>query len=92
MLINTVIYVTFGDPCAQQKSAITFRCSVLYHTEFDFHCIFIYVTEKMSSNTLHIFTFKGNTIRTDVVETVMSGSVVFIHLYFFAKNVAIDFC
>ena len=46
--------VTFGDLREQQISAIIFQCGVLYHTEFDFlYCLFIYVPEKMASNTLH---------------------------------------
>ena len=55
MLTNTVITVTFGGLCAQQLRAIIFQCGMLYHTEFDFFfdCSFIYVPEKMASNTLH---------------------------------------
>ena len=46
MLTNTVIKVTFGDLREQQISAIIFQCGVLYHTEFDFDCLLIYVPEK----------------------------------------------
>ena len=54
MVTNTVINVTFGDLRAQQISAIIFQWGELYHTEFDFFdCLFIYVPEKMTSNTLH---------------------------------------
>ena len=54
MLTNTVIKVTFGDLRAQQIRAIIFQCGVLNHTEFDFfNSLFIYVPEKMASNTLH---------------------------------------
>jgi len=44
-----------------------------------FDCV-IYVPEKMSSNTLHFLSFKGNTIWKGVVGPVMSLSVVFIDL------------
>ena len=46
MLTNTVIKVFFGDLRAQQITAIIFQCGVLYHTQFDFLCVFIYVPEK----------------------------------------------
>ena len=50
-----VFKVTFGDLHAQQISAIIFQCGLFCHTEFDFffYCLFIYVAEKMSLNTLH---------------------------------------
>ena len=54
MLKNMVIKVTFGDLRAQQISAIIFQCDVLYHTiSTFFDCLFIYVPEKMASNTFH---------------------------------------
>ena len=53
MLSNKVIKVTYGGLRAQQISAIIFQCGVLYHTEFDFDCLIIYVPEQMASNTLH---------------------------------------
>ena len=46
MLTNTVIKVTFGYLGAQQISAIIFQCGVLYHTEFDFLRLFIYLRPK----------------------------------------------
>ena len=47
MLTNTVIKVTFGDLCAQQKGRFIFQCGVLYHAEFTFFdCLFIFVPEK----------------------------------------------
>ena len=42
----TAIKVTFGDLREQQISAIIFQCGVLYHTEFDIDCLFIYLPEK----------------------------------------------
>ena len=43
MLTTTVIKVTFDDLRAQQISAIIFQCVVLYHTEFEFLCLFIHL-------------------------------------------------
>ena len=85
MLTNTVIKVTFGDLRAQQISAIIFQCGVLYHTEFDFlDCLFIYVPEKMASNTLHykliFLSLEGNIIWTCSVGPVKSLSVALFHL------------
>ena len=53
MLTNMVIYyVTFGS--AQQIRSIIFRWGVLCHTGSTFlNCLFIYVSEKMASDTLH---------------------------------------
>ena len=53
MLTNIVIKVTFGDLREQQISAIFFRCAMLYNTDLVFDCLFIYVPEKIASNTLH---------------------------------------
>ena len=54
-----------------------------------FHCLFIYVPEKISSKTLHFSSFKGDKIWTCPFRPVMSPPVEFIS---FAKKVAIDFC
>ena len=58
-----------------------------------FDCLFIYVPEKMASNTLHYYliflSFKGNIIWTCSVGPVTSLFVTFIS---FDKKVAIDFC
>ena len=63
MLTNTVIKVTFGDLRAQQISAIIFQCGVLYHTEFDFLWLFIYLSSrkngfKYPALLINIFIFK----------------------------------
>ncbi len=54
MLTNTVIKVTFGDLRAQQKARL-FSNAACYITQTStfFDCLFMYVPEKMSSNTLH---------------------------------------
>ena len=35
--------VTFGDLRAQQIREVIFQCGMLYHTEFDFLCLFIHL-------------------------------------------------
>ena len=54
MLTNTVIKVTFGDLCAQQINAIISNAACYITTSSAiFDCLFIYVPEKLTLNTLH---------------------------------------
>ena len=82
MLTITVIKLTFGEIT---RDYFPMRACYITQSSTFYDCIFIYVPEKMSSNTLHYFILyvKGNIIWTCSVAPVMSLSVAFIS---FAKK------
>jgi len=64
--------VVWESPCTTDK--LDAVCYITESLTF-FDCLFIYVPEKMSSNTLHFLSLKGNTFWTGVVWPVMSLSL-----------------